>query len=46
MSVRLGDNIVAYNKLFNLYLTTKMSNPHYAPEVSTKVTIINFTITL
>lgn len=27
------------------YMTTKMSNPHYLPEVCIKVTIINFTVT-
>lgn len=26
-------------------MTTKMSNPHYLPEVCIKVTIINFTVT-
>jgi dynein heavy chain len=28
-----------------LYMTTKMANPHYLPEVCIKVTIINFTVT-
>lgn len=28
------------------YMTTKMANPHYLPEVCIKVTIINFTVTL
>ena len=27
-----------------LYLTSKLPNPHYTPEISTKVTIINFTL--
>ena len=26
-------------------MTTKLKNPHYLPEVSTKVTLINFMIT-
>ena len=30
---------------FKLYMTTKMPNPHYLPEVSIKVTLINFTVT-
>ena len=30
---------------FSFYMTTKMSNPHYLPEVCIKVTIINFTVT-
>jgi len=30
---------------FKFYLTTKLRNPHYLPEVSTKVTLLNFMIT-
>lgn len=29
-----------------MYLTTKMPNPHYLPEVCIKVNIINFTVTM
>jgi dynein heavy chain len=28
-----------------MFLTSKMANPHFPPEVSTKVTLVNFTIT-
>ena len=35
-----------YNPDFKLYICTKLSNPHYLPEVCIKVTIINFTVTL
>lgn len=28
-----------------LYLTSKLRNPHYLPEVSVKVTLLNFMIT-
>ena len=44
--IRLGDSDVDYDKNFRFYMTSKMSNPHYLPEVSIKVTIINFTVTL
>lgn len=27
------------------YMTTKLRNPHYLPEVSVKVTLLNFMIT-
>ena len=27
-----------------MYITTRMANPHYTPEVSTKVNVINFSI--
>lgn len=43
--MKLGDNFVEYDKNFRLYITTKLSNPHYMPEVCIKVTIINFTVT-
>merc|ERR1719253_1407582 len=29
---------------FKFFLTTKLSNPHYTPEVSTKATICNFIV--
>ncbi|XP_041838798.1 dynein heavy chain 6, axonemal [Melanotaenia boesemani] len=43
--IRLGDSEIDYNKNFRFYMTTKMANPHYLPEVCIKVTIINFTVT-
>ncbi|KAH8863214.1 Dynein heavy chain 1, axonemal [Schistosoma japonicum] len=42
--IKLGDAIIPYHNDFKLYITTKLSNPHYKPEVSTKVTVINFTL--
>lgn len=46
MLIRLGDADVDYDPKFRLYITTKISNPHYLPEVCIKVTIINFTVTM
>lgn len=43
--IRLGDNITEYDINFKLYITTKLSNPHYTPEVSSKVVLLNFMIT-
>lgn len=43
--IRLGDSDIDYDKNFRFYMTTKLSNPHYLPEVCIKVTIINFTVT-
>ncbi|KAJ3215607.1 Dynein heavy chain 6, axonemal [Dinochytrium kinnereticum] len=43
--LKLGDSLVEYDRNFKLYITTKLSNPHYLPEVCIKVTIINFTVT-
>ncbi|ELT89912.1 hypothetical protein CAPTEDRAFT_157693, partial [Capitella teleta] len=43
--IRLGDHIVEYCRDFKFYLTTSLRNPHYLPEVSVKVTLVNFMIT-
>ena len=43
--MRLGENTIEYNEEFRLYITTKLRNPHYLPEVSTKVSLLNFMIT-
>ncbi len=43
--IRLGDQDVDYDDRFRFYMTTKLHNPHYTPEVCIKVTVINFTVT-
>ena len=43
--LRLGDSLVEYSKDFRFYITTKLRNPHYLPELSTKVSLLNFMIT-
>ena len=45
MTLKIGDSIIEYAKEFKFYMTTKLRNPHYLPEVSTKVTLVNFMIT-
>ena len=42
--IRLGDKEVEYSPEFHFYITTKLSNPHYTPEISTKTTIVNFAV--
>ena len=37
--------MIEYSKGFKLYMTTRLRNPHYLPEISLKVKIINFVIT-
>eukprot|EP00924_Labyrinthula_sp_SR-Ha-C_P002719 maker-scaffold_13-snap-gene-5.1-mRNA-1 protein AED:0.01 eAED:0.01 QI:0/0/0/1/0.66/0.42/7/0/4146 len=44
--IRLGDSDVDYDEAFKFFLTTKLPNPHYLPEICIKVTIINFTVTV
>ena len=46
MQIRIGDQVYDYDeKYFRFYMTTKMPNPHYLPEIFIKMTIINFTVT-
>eukprot|EP00898_Chlorokybus_atmophyticus_P008353 jgi/Chlat1/8519/Chrsp80S07812 len=45
LCLKLGDSVIEYNSSFRLYITTKLRNPHYTPELSTKVTLLNFMIT-
>lgn len=37
MCIKLGDTVVEYSEGFRFYITTKLSNPHFAPELCTKV---------
>ncbi|XP_035226897.1 dynein heavy chain 3, axonemal-like isoform X2 [Stegodyphus dumicola] len=43
--IKIGDNVVQYSQGFRFYITTRLQNPHYLPEISVKVTLINFMIT-
>jgi dynein heavy chain len=43
--IKIGDNWVDFSNDFKFFVTTKLSNPHYLPEICIKVTIINFTVT-
>ncbi|WIA10356.1 hypothetical protein OEZ85_010548 [Tetradesmus obliquus] len=43
--IQLGDKEVEWDPNFRLYLTSKLSNPHYGPEVSSKTSIINYGLT-
>ncbi|KAI8904079.1 dynein heavy chain and region D6 of dynein motor-domain-containing protein [Gorgonomyces haynaldii] len=45
MCLKLGESIIEYSPEFRFYITTKLRNPHFMPELSTKVTIVNFMIT-
>lgn len=44
-SIKVGDKSVPYNSNFKFFMTTTLPNPHYAPELSVKVTLLNFAIT-
>jgi dynein heavy chain len=45
LKINMGDKSIDYDPNFKLFLTTKLANPHFMPEVTIKLTIINFTVT-
>ena len=44
-TVKIGDKDVEWDDSFKLYLTSKLSNPHYGPETFGKAMIINYSVT-
>lgn len=45
MSIKFGEQLINFSPDFKFYITTKMSSPHYSPEVCVKVTMLNFMVT-
>merc|ERR1711937_1054929 len=43
--IKLGGEEVDYDPKFRLYIQTKLSNPHYRPELFAQCTIVNFIVT-
>jgi dynein heavy chain, axonemal len=43
--MKLGGEEISYDATFKLYIQTKLSNPHYRPEVAAQCTLINFIVT-
>eukprot|EP01083_Nonionella_stella_P128417 389141_1 len=42
--IKLGDKTLDYSEDFQFYLTTRLANPHYSPEMCTKAVIVNFSV--
>lgn len=43
--LQLGDKEISLHANFKLFLHTKLSNPHYPPEIQAECALINFTVT-
>ena len=43
--IKIADDTVEYSKNFRLFMTTRLKNPNYLPEISVKVKLINFVAT-
>lgn len=44
--LKLGEHVLEYSFDFRFFITTRLRNPHYLPELAVKVTLVNFMITL
>merc|ERR1719359_324504 len=44
--INVSDQNMDYSPKFILYMTSRLPNPHFSPELSAKCTVIDFTVTL
>lgn len=46
LKLKIGDKVIDYSQDFRFYVTTKLNNPHYPPQVCVMVNMLNFEVTL
>lgn len=42
--IKLEEKLISYDERFKFFITTKLNNPHYPPEICTKATLVNFAV--
>ena len=40
--IKFGEGGISFSPDFKFFITTKMSRPHYSPEICVRVTMLNF----
>lgn len=43
--IKIGDRDIEFDPHFKLFLSTKLANPQFLPEIFIRVCVINFTVT-
>jgi dynein heavy chain, axonemal len=43
--ITIADKLCEFNHEFVLYMTTRLANPHFSPELQARTTVVNFTVT-
>eukprot|EP00998_Keelungia_sp_KM082_P000856 NODE_10_length_4254_cov_122.132542_g9_i0.p1 GENE.NODE_10_length_4254_cov_122.132542_g9_i0~~NODE_10_length_4254_cov_122.132542_g9_i0.p1 ORF type:complete len:1396 (+),score=542.74 NODE_10_length_4254_cov_122.132542_g9_i0:376-4188(+) len=46
LTITINDKAHEFNEEFKLFMTTKLANPHFAPELYAKATVVDFTVTM
>lgn len=44
LCIRMGNKLLPYNENFRLFITTKIKNCHYLPEIIAQTTVVDFFI--
>jgi len=44
--IKVSDTEMTYDDKFRLYMTSRLANPLFSPELAAKTTIIDFTVTI
>lgn len=45
MFLKISETEMDFDPKFKLYMTSRLANPHFSPELAAKTTIIDFTVT-